>query len=291
MVKEGTMKQLSVTLLILAATFSSAQDISGDWNGTLKVGAAELRLVLHISKSAEGNLKASLDSIDQGANGIPVSAVTLNESKLSLKVDAVNGTYDGNVNADASEIAGTWTQGQSFVLDFHRGGVATRTAKPAPPSDIDGDWLGTLDTGLAKLRLILHIANTDQGLSATMDSLDQNAKGLPVTVITRSGPLLKFEMKSIGGGYDGTIAKDLGSITGTWSQTGKSWPLTLKKVKNAAELERRRPQNRSSPIDIEEPFQTAKTGAASEYSEIAETMSRMALEKIANRILKVSAGS
>jgi|SRR5713101_7956498 len=82
------MKQLFAILFALgAATFSSAQDITGDWNGTLKPGGGELRLVLHITKNADGSLKATLDSIDQGANGIPVNAVTLKDSKLNLKVD------------------------------------------------------------------------------------------------------------------------------------------------------------------------------------------------------------
>ncbi len=195
-------------LVITAASF--AQDITGDWNGTLKPGGGELRLVLHITKNADGTLKATLDSIDQGANAIPVTAITLKDSKLNLKVDAVNGTYDGKVNADTSEIDGMWSQGGSLELIFHRGNIAAKPApKPAKPSDIDGDWLGTLDTGMARLRLVLHISNTEDGLTASVDSLDQNAKGLQVTSITRTGPALKFEMKAIGGAYAGTIAKDL----------------------------------------------------------------------------------
>ena len=76
------------------------------------------------------------------------------------------------MNADASEIDGTWTQGAPLELNFHRGGIAAKPApKPAKPSDIDGDWLGTLDTGMGRLRLVLHITNTEDGLTATMDSL------------------------------------------------------------------------------------------------------------------------
>jgi len=53
-----------------SATISFAQDVTGDWNGTLHANGAELRLVLHISKNPDGGLKATLDSVDQGANGI-----------------------------------------------------------------------------------------------------------------------------------------------------------------------------------------------------------------------------
>ena len=249
------MNKLYVTAFILLATaVGLAQDITGDWNGTLNTGAGQLRLVLHLAKNADGGLKATLDSIDQpGANGIPVSSATMKNSQLNLKVDAVNGTYEGKVNADASEIAGTWTQGAALQLNFHRGSIAAKAAqRPAKASDIDGDWGGTLDTGMAKLRLALHITNTDEGLTATMDSLDQGANGIPISSITRNGTSLKFELKVIGGSYDGTIGAGLATISGTWTQMGKSFPLELKRLKNAAELERKRPQVPVKPYPYKE---------------------------------------
>lgn len=257
--------------ILITTTISFAQDITGDWNGKLNANGAELRLVLHLTKNADGSLKATLDSVDQGANGIPVSSATLKDSKLNLKVDAVSGAYEGKVNTDASEIAGTWTQGASLPLTFHRGGVAVKPApKPAKASDIDGDWLGTLDTGMGRLRLVLHVINTEDGLSATLDSLDQNAKGIPVTSITRNGSSLKFEVKSVGGSYEGTISSDLGAFTGTWSQLGKSWPLALKRVKNAAELELRRPQNPVKPYPYREEEVAYKNSSAN--IELAATL-------------------
>src|SRR5579859_1363229 len=133
--------------LFFATAISFAQDIAGDWNGTLNTGAGELRLVLHLTKNPDGTLKSTLDSVDQGANGIPVTSTTLKDSTLNLKVNAVNGTYEGKISADAKEIVGTWTQGTGLSLTFHRGGIAAKPApKAAKPSDIDGNWLGTLDT-------------------------------------------------------------------------------------------------------------------------------------------------
>ena len=111
-------KTLAFALLMTGVSF--AQDVSGDWNGTLHVNGGELRLMLHITKNTDGSLKATIDSIDQGTNGIPVTSVTLKDSKLNLKIDAINGSYDGVVKGNGSEIDGTWSQGQSFELNFHR---------------------------------------------------------------------------------------------------------------------------------------------------------------------------
>src|SRR6202050_3461313 len=148
-------------VLFLTATLAQAQDIAGDWQGTLNTGAGELRLVLHITKGADGALKATLDSVDQGANGIPVSSISLKSSTLSLGIDAVHGTYEGTVAADGKSISGTWSQGAPLALDFKRAAAPIKTEhKPAKPSDIDGTWSGTLDNGSAKLRIVFHITHT-----------------------------------------------------------------------------------------------------------------------------------
>jgi len=233
---------------LFAACAANAQEIAGDYQGTLHAGAADLRLVLHITKGDGGALKATLDSVDQAANGIPVTSITFKDSKLSLGIDTVHGTYEGKVSSDGLSITGTWTQGQPLPLDFKRSTTPLKEPKPAKPSDIDGAWLGTIEiNGGISLRVVFHIVNTEDGLIATMDSPDQGMKGMPVAKVTRDGMTLKIEAQKIGGVFEGKIAVDLSSITGTWMQGGGSFPLVLKAVKNQAELELRRPQNPTKP--------------------------------------------
>src|SRR5579863_5303744 len=246
----STMKKVLLTLALAVAASSvvRAQNVVGDWQGTLKAGPAELRLVLHVTKSGDGGLKATLDSIDQGANGIPVTSITLKDSKLSFTVDSVHGSYEGKFDAAAGSIAGTWSQGAPLPLEFKRVTAPIKTEhKPAKPSDIDGAWLGTLDAGAVKLRIVFHFFNTEDGLMAVLDSPDQNVKGMPATSVSRNGLSLTVELKPIGGKFEGKISSDLASMDGTWTQGGASLPLTLKRVKDEAELERRRPQNPVKP--------------------------------------------
>jgi len=249
------MKRVTVLLIFLAAAaaIATAQDIVGDWQGTLSAGGNELRLVLHITKSADGAMKATLDSVDQGANGIPVNAVTLKNSTLNLDVAAVHGAYEGKVAPDAKTITGTWTQGSPLPLEFKRAVAPVKTEhKPAKPSDIDGIWMGSLDTGAVKLRVVFHILNTEDGLTAMMDSPDQGMKDLSASSVTRNGASLKIEAKGIGGVFEGTIAADQSSIDGNWSQGGSSLPLLLKRVKDQAELELKRPQVPKKPYPYRE---------------------------------------
>lgn len=250
------MKRAVVLLgFLCAACFASSQDIAGDWQGALNTGMGELRLVLHITKAADGALKATLDSIDQpGGNGIPVQSITLKDSRLTLDVAAVRGTYDGKVSVDAKTISGTWTQGQSLPLEFKRATAPVKTDhKQAKPSDIDGIWLGTLDVGVAKLRVVFHIINTEDGLVATMDSPDQNLRDAPMTSCTRDGANLRIEARNFNGVFAGKIAADLQSIDGTFTQMGgASHPLPLRRVKDQAELEVRRPQIPNKPYPYRE---------------------------------------
>ena len=251
--KEILTTVMTVTFVVLAACTTQAQTVAGDWQGTLKAGAAELHLALHVAAGADGGLKATLDSIDQGANGIPVTSISVKDSKLTFAVDSLRGSYEGKVNADATSIDGTWSQGASLPLVFARAVKPSNSQQAAAaPSDIDGAWLGTLDAGPVKLRVVFHITNTANGLTATMDSLDQGAKGMPATTVSRNGSSLKIELKGIGGTFEGTIGDDRTAIEGTWTQGGGRLPLVLKRVKDTAELELRRPQNPTKPYPYRE---------------------------------------
>jgi hypothetical protein len=215
----------------LAAGALNAQNVAGDWLGAIKAGPAELNIALHITKAADGSLKATMDSIDQGAKGFPVDSITLAGTKLNFAVNVVQGSFEGTLNPAATLITGTWSQGPGGIpLELHRG-VYTPKAdpKPAKPSDIDGDWHGSINSGQGELEIVFHIINTEEGLIAKADVPAQGATGIPVTKVTRTGSALTLEMRQLGGGFDGTISKDLKLIDGSWSQMGNKIPLVLKR--------------------------------------------------------------
>ncbi len=85
-----------------------AKDFLGTWEGALE--GPGLRLVLKMSNDASG-AKAVLISVDQGGTEITVGAIDQKDSKLVLLVPMVGGRYEAEINKDASELNGTWTQG------------------------------------------------------------------------------------------------------------------------------------------------------------------------------------
>ena len=102
---------------------------------------------------------------------------------------------------------------------------------------ITGNWLGTLDTGSAKLRLLFKITQTYSGvLTAKLDSLDQGARDIPVNSIALKDNTVRLEVKAVQGVYDGTLDESGKKMTGTWQQTGQSLPLTLERHEGTAEV-------------------------------------------------------
>jgi pimeloyl-ACP methyl ester carboxylesterase len=110
--------------------------------------------------------------------------------------------------------------------------------------DITGDWNGILNVQGTQLTLIFHIQKADSGYSATFDSPDQGAIGIPFSKAAFNEPNLKLEALNIGAVYEGELTAD--SLIGTWNQGGQSFPLNLSK-KPVEKKEFKRPQEPEKP--------------------------------------------
>ena len=123
-------------LALMAALPAIAEDIAGDWIGTLNDGPMNLRLLLHITKGTDGALKATMDSLDQGATGIPISAIELKESKLTFTSAMISASYEGKVNQDYTAIDGVFTQDGPGPLIFRRARAADLAAPRRPQNPL-----------------------------------------------------------------------------------------------------------------------------------------------------------
>lgn len=132
------MKKILLWLIVLATASGSAlwaQDIAGNWQGTLHADKG-LRVVLKISKSDKSGWNAMMYSIDQGRDGMAVTSITLQGSILKFSIDPIHGSYQGKLSADGNSISGTWTQGPPLPLDFQRATKETAWSLDSSPHKV-----------------------------------------------------------------------------------------------------------------------------------------------------------
>jgi hypothetical protein len=97
--------------------------------------------------------------------------------------------------------------------------ACSQPAAAGPSKAVDGSWHGELG-GSAGLRLVLNLTRAGDGsLRGLLDSVDQGSK-LAIDSISTSNDRLRFEIKAIGGVYEGKLDQDGKRLRGTWSQRG-----------------------------------------------------------------------
>jgi uncharacterized protein (TIGR03435 family) len=124
-----------------ATAENPAKDIAGTWQGTLHAGEAhvnpgrDLRVVIQISKAADGAYKALGYNLDLPRYPIPAYKLTLEGTtvKMSFPFDGV--TYEGKLAADGRTITGSITTswGVTMPLNLARATAETEWTLPLPP--------------------------------------------------------------------------------------------------------------------------------------------------------------
>jgi uncharacterized protein (TIGR03435 family) len=128
------MKKLRLWMMALAAFQGSAlqaQNINGNWQGTLQAGTQKVRIVFKIALE-NNKLTASLRTVDQPSPPI-ATTIAWDGSTVKMTIPAANGKYEGKLSADGNSIAGTWTQGSPVALNLARATPETAWEIPEPP--------------------------------------------------------------------------------------------------------------------------------------------------------------
>jgi len=118
---------------------------------------------------------------------------------------------------------------------------------------LEGVWQGTLDTGAAKLRLVLTISKAaNDSYSGKLESLDQGAT-IPIDAITVNGDAVRLELKSVAGVFQGELNRDRSELAGKLTQSGTTLPLTFKasdKTAAAQQESKPKPANAQRPLSV-----------------------------------------
>ena len=98
-----------------------------------------------------------------------------------------------------------------------------------------GTWSGKIDIQGSKLTIVFHL----DGDKPTMDSPDQGAKGIPISVAYPDSGKVEISIPSLGASYKGMWL--INNIVGTFTQMNVDFPLTLTPGEN-------RPKRPQTPV-------------------------------------------
>ena len=111
-------------------------------------------------------------------------------------------------------------------------------------------WQGKLNVAAnMQLTLVLNLQQQGDSLSATLDSPDQGAMGIPASQVSREHNDLRVEFAAIGAIYEAT--RQAQQLSGTFTQAGRQFPLVLnvmsEQQKNVLAASQLRPQEPQAP--------------------------------------------
>lgn len=115
------MKSQKITILvalIMTSMIVKAQNIVGDWKGTLDVQGTKLEIIFHVTET-EGTYATTMDVPMQGASGIPLDKTELTDNKFSFSSTQMQMEFEGLLSKE--EIVGTFKQmGMEFPLTLNK---------------------------------------------------------------------------------------------------------------------------------------------------------------------------
>ncbi|MBS1877183.1 MAG: beta-lactamase family protein [Acidobacteria bacterium] len=212
--------RVSTGLLALCAAIipglhgQSTPSLAGDYAGVL---AGALHLKLHIAAAPDGSLTGTLDSVDQGATGIPCADFKVEGGALTFRVPAVNGVWKGAIVDGGKSLEGKWSQGPEMTLNFTRD-TFIAAEKPSP---IDGVWLGSVQAAGRTLRAQLKLKSDRAGNErCAFDSLDQGALDWECANVKFEGGNLSFDVPKVRGRWSGKLSAEGDTLKGEWRQEG-----------------------------------------------------------------------
>jgi hypothetical protein len=96
------------------------KELEGTWRASLNANGIPIEVVLTLTNDADGSSRGRLVSVNEGGLVLPI-AVAQKSTSVTLQSLAVPSSFSGELNRDATELAGTWTQGSAALpVTFRR---------------------------------------------------------------------------------------------------------------------------------------------------------------------------
>src|SRR5215207_3354522 len=130
---KNLLRHLAIIFIVLCSSTVFGQtgaSIEGMWLGSIEFNGMKLRIVLKVSKTAEG-FAAKFDSIDQGATDLEIDTIKQQNNLVSFEAKKYGLSYEGTLSENGNEISGTFKQGAGATpLTFKRTAEMSKLNRP-----------------------------------------------------------------------------------------------------------------------------------------------------------------
>ena len=287
-----------ITGLLAGVFFSSsvsAQDISGTWHGKLSIPTGSLTIVFHISQTEQGAYVTTLDSPDQGANGIKTQTTSFNDSTLIIQIPVIHASYKGKLNSD-NTINGTFTQGMPLPLNLKKREASRpkRPQEPQPPfpyrseevtvrNERDGiNLAGTLTlpekgTKFPAVVMVNYLRSRKEINAKKIGIIGHSAGGIIAFIVAKKDPSIAFVVSLAGAGVrgDSLMLKQVELISKSQGMPDVVWQGMKPSIRNRYAILQ---QTDKTPEELQKEL----------YADVTKTMSPEQLKDL-NTIQQLSA--
>ncbi|MDP2037868.1 MAG: alpha/beta hydrolase [Ignavibacteria bacterium] len=128
----------ALALMVVIAVNSFAQQTEKKyeslWEGKLKIGSVELRLVLKLYQNEDKSFGADLDSPDQGVLNIQATSTIVTDDSVKIEIKSIMGSYSAAFIKDSAKVRGIFKQaGMALPLELKKIDKVSEVKRPQMP--------------------------------------------------------------------------------------------------------------------------------------------------------------
>ena len=213
---------LVASLCQLPLAAADPPSLAGTWYGELNLVVQKLRLGFKIKSTPGGMLEGVMDSIDQSAFGIPLSAVQREKEQVRIEIESLGVVFQATLSEDGQELGGTFKQnGIPLPLKLHRVDrypTIQRPQEPQPPFPYDEQEVtyrneihdvkltGTLSLPRSERAVAAVLLITGSGSQDRDESIAGHRPFMVIadTLARRGVAVLRVDDRGVGGSTRGT---------------------------------------------------------------------------------------
>lgn len=234
------MKTIPALLLLAlpAAQAQPAPDLSGHWEGSIRIPGHDLAIELDLAASPAGALSGTFSSSEQHLTDFPLANFR-NSNQLQVRGAAPGErVFTGSLSDGGRMFSGDFAQlGYNLPFQVSRTGEAhlePPLQSPALSKQLAGTWKAETNGSAGPTHLTLTLTNQPDGSSTGVLFHAEEGLEIPVRTITQSAVSVTLDLQAIGGSFKGELNRDGTELAGSYSDASGSLPVIFRRVEAAS---------------------------------------------------------